>query len=439
MRFFVRLALLSCFVSTCLIHSLAFGNDYPKSPLSDRVVAALVAGGALPEDVVADVRDYGLSFHPDEQYLSRLQKSGATPMVLDALRNTKISKRASDGQLPTDAGVLDHILTASEKLRSNKLFDAAKEIASSGGKIDDYPELAFVMGEIMRLQSGPAESAAIYARLADLAPEFPEVHSKFSYALYKVGDYERGLREAIAALARTPSNAEARKNKGLNLEAMGNFDAAIAEYEQALALKPDYEKARYNLGLLYYDRKDYRNSIAEYRKALILDPTDGDAHYNLALALEMVHEYGSAIDECRKLIQLNPKRTDARMKLAGLLVDSGQTEAGIAEFRQLISLLPNSSYCHHCFAHLLYRAHQLDEAEKEYRIAIEIDPVDAGAHAGLAMVLKQRKQPDQALKEFSQAEKLGLDNGALHRELGEIYLDQKQTSEAIPRAEAGSE
>lgn len=425
-----RLTLLSC-VSLFLSSAFAADSQYPKAPMNERVVAALVVGGSLPESIAADIRDYGVSFHPDEGYLSRLKKGGAAPTVLDALRHAKTFKSVSAGPLPADSTVLDHIFAAGEKLQDKKTFDAAKEIAATGGNLDDYPELAFVMGEVMRVQGGRAQSAQIYAKLADDAPGFPEVHTKFSYALYNVDDYESGLRESIAALARTPFNAEAHKNKGLNLEGMGNFDAAIAEDEQALALKPDYEKVRYNLGLLYYDRKDYINSIAEYRKALVLDPGDGNAHYNLALSLEMVHEYGSAIDECRKLIELDPRRTDVRMKLADLLVESGQKEAGIAEFRQLISLLPDSSYCHRCFARLLYRAHQLDEAEKEYRVAIQLDPTDAFSHAGLGLVLKRKKQPDEALKEFLQAGKLGFDTGVFHSEVGEIYLDQKQTSDAI--------
>src|SRR5690349_21231044 len=98
MRIF-RLTLLSC-LFLFLASAFAADSQYPKAPMNERVVAALVVGGSLPESIAADIRDYGVNFHPDEGYLSRLQKGGAAPIVLDALRHAKTFKAVSAGSLP---------------------------------------------------------------------------------------------------------------------------------------------------------------------------------------------------------------------------------------------------------------------------------------------------------------------------------------------------
>jgi tetratricopeptide (TPR) repeat protein len=207
--------------------------------LNERVVAALVEGAALPENIVVDVREEGLSFQPSEQYLSELAKIGATPGVLEAVKKAKVTGN-QDSSNADDNTVLDHLFGAGQKLKAKKLMEAARDLVSASSSIEDHPELAFVMGEIMRQEGGHDQAAALFSKLVDINPEFPEAHTKLSYELYRDDDSERGVVEARAALARTPNNAEAHKNMALNLEKQKQFDAAIAEYQKALAIKPDY-------------------------------------------------------------------------------------------------------------------------------------------------------------------------------------------------------
>jgi tetratricopeptide (TPR) repeat protein len=61
-------------------------------------------------------------------------------------------------------------------------------------------------------------AVSVYEKILQENPEFPEAHTKLSYLMYRLGDPEKGLREAKSALTRTPKNAEAHKNAGLALE-----------------------------------------------------------------------------------------------------------------------------------------------------------------------------------------------------------------------------
>lgn len=413
--------------------SMFCADQYPKRPLNDRVVVALVAGSSLPESVAADVRDHGLTFHASDQYLSRLKQVGADPMVIAVLQKARVI--ATEGTSHADdSTVLEHLFLAAEKMKANKLMDAAIQLTSASDNIEDHPELAFVMGEVMRREEGFVQSVQLYSRLVDIDPEFPEVHTKLSLVLYKTEDGERGMAEARAALARTPDNAEAHKNMGLNLQMLKEYDAAITEYQKALAIKPDYITIHYDLGVLYFYRGDYPNAIAENRKTLAIEPDNADAHKILAQALAKTGEYGTAITEYRQLLRLQPSDIEARMALANVLSNSGDREGGIEEFRKVIRMSPDASYCHLCFANLLMKADRLDEAAGEYRTAIQLDNVDADSHYGLGLVLEKKHQQDEALKEFLEAVRLGYDSWGVHLELSRIYLARNQNDDALTEA-----
>ena len=427
-RFFSR-TLLAILISIFAVS--AFPTDqYPKKPLNKREVVALVAGAVLPESIAADIKAHGLNFRPSQQYLSRFAQVGADPVVLDALKKANVMPNNADSH-PDDDVVLEHLFIAAEKLRAKKLMDAATEIAAASDRLEDHPELAFVMADILLKEEGFTQAGLLLSQLVEIDPEFPEVHTKLSFVLYRYEDSERGVAEARAALARTPDNAEAHKNMGLNLQALKQYDAAVAEYRKALAIKPDYTFIHLDLGTLYYDRGDYRNAIAEERKALAFDSGSADAHYDLASALQKIHEYGPAISEFREAIRLKPTQAEWRMSLAFLLEDSGDKEGGVEEFRKLIRMSPDSSYCHSCFGSLLLQADRIDEAEREYRTALQLDPADLEAHYGLGRVFWSRNQLDQALKEYLQATKFGLDSWQVHLQLARIYLARKQNDDAL--------
>jgi hypothetical protein len=83
---------------TCLQHiDDAAKNQSHKVPIA-REVLTLEAGGALPENMVHDIGCLGLSFHPDEDYLTQLKKTGADATVLTAVNGPEVIAAAGDGK-----------------------------------------------------------------------------------------------------------------------------------------------------------------------------------------------------------------------------------------------------------------------------------------------------------------------------------------------------
>ena len=285
--------------------SCGVGAQESHEPLRQTRLLALVAGAALPENIVAVIHDRGVSFQPDFAFRTQLETVGADPRILAALDAARVVVPDGAKQAPTKEE-LEHIFNAAKLIQSKKFPEGATELTAVLKAAFEGAESGFVMGQMLRLQERWTEAAAVYAEVLRQDPNFPEAHTKLSYIWHRLEDEEAALREAKAALQATPDNAEAHKNAGLALAAMRKFDAADVEYEAALRLKPDYESVRYDLALMYSAEGDVNGAIAQYKKAITLDPSNVDAHYNLGLEFEKKGDFDSSIREYREVKRLDP-------------------------------------------------------------------------------------------------------------------------------------
>jgi tetratricopeptide (TPR) repeat protein len=246
-------ALSLCASATILVASPQEANK----PLEETRLLALVAGNALPENIVAAIEGRGLAFQPTPEYQTLLTQAGATPEVFSAIGKAAVGAASKAGSGKKDAGSWPHLAAAGRLLREKKYREAQREINAAmeagAGKLD----AGFVMGEALRQREEWMLAVAVYNEIARQDGDFPEAQTKRSFVLYKAGDPEDSFRAAELALDATPNNAEAHKNAGLALERMQKYDAALAEYREALRLKPDYEAVRYNLGILLHNKDSF--------------------------------------------------------------------------------------------------------------------------------------------------------------------------------------
>ena len=198
-----------------------------KPPLTSRILLALVAGNALSENVAHEIASRGLAFRATDQLRAQLTATGADARVLAALAKAP-SVNLPDAENKESSELLQHLSVAGKLMRSNQYKEAAEELNAalqSGGG----PETGFVMGELLRRREQWVMAVSVYKEVLEKDPGYPEVHTKLSYLLYRLGDSEGSLREAKAALALTPNNAEAHKNAGLAYQIMRKFDACSSE------------------------------------------------------------------------------------------------------------------------------------------------------------------------------------------------------------------
>jgi tetratricopeptide (TPR) repeat protein len=418
------------FVTSLLVAFTARASENAARPLRQTELLALVAGNALPENIVNEIHTRGVAFRMDDSFRAQLTTAGATPSILAVLGAAKAPAKVAPEDKP-DPALLQHI-TAAAKLMKDKQYDeAADELTSTlKGNFEKF-EIGFVMGELLLEQENWGQAAAVYTEVLRQDPNFPEAHTKLSFALYRSGDGEDALREAKAALQRTPQNAEAHKNAGLALQLLGKPDAAIAEFKEALRVKPDYGFAHYDMALVFDSKRDVDGAIAEYRKALTLDPTLVDAHYNLANHLEESGDFAAAIREFREAKRLDPNRFDIRMNLSNALISDNMVQHAIVELRELDRMAPDSAMCHQYLGRALRIVSDFKGAETEYRKAVELDPSDADIRLGLGAVYEDQNQYDAAIEEFRRAETLDENSAPVHRNLGRVLLAMRNVSEAL--------
>ncbi len=286
------------------------------------------------------------------------------------------------------------------------------------------------MGEVLRRKEEFQRAAQVYAEVLRQDPDFPQVHTKVSYVLYRLGDPEDALHEAKTALSQNPDDAEAHKNAGLALGDEQKFDAAASEYKEALRLQPDYASVHYNLGLLFFNMHDYDNSIAEYKKSIALDPDNADAHTNLGNSYSAKRDMASAIAEQREAKRLEPNDPMIRQNLASALM-TRDPRAAIVELRELEKLFPDFEMCHVCLGKGLLWAGDAAGAEAEFRKAAAARSFGSrnshrpGQHSGTAEELRC------ALEQFRVAERLGPDVAHTHLDVGRILLVKKDAAGAI--------
>ncbi len=410
--------------------SCGVGAQESHEPLRQTRLLALVAGAALPENIVAAIHDRGVGFQPNSVFRTQVETVGADTRILAALDSARVVIPNGKKQAPNNEE-LEHIVNAAKLIQSKQFPEGAAELTAVLNATFESPESGFVMGQMLRVQERWPEAMAVYSEVLRQDPNFPEAHTKLSYIWHRMEDEEEALREAKAALKATPDNPEAHKNAGLALAAMRKFDAADAEYEAALRLKPDYEPVRYDLALMYSAEGDVNGAIVQYKKAIALDPSHVDAHYNLGLAYEKKGDFDSSIREYREVKRLDPTRYDGRHNLAAELLNHNFNAEAVLEFREIEKDFPDVAVCHYCLGLALHRTWDLAGAEKEFLLAIKLDPSDPLPHVGLGAVRETQKRYDESLVEYQLAEKIDPNSVEGYLGAGRVLFTKKNYGHAL--------
>jgi tetratricopeptide (TPR) repeat protein len=417
--------------------SAAASQTAPASPKGLRAseVLALQAGAALPANIAHDISARGLNFAPSAEFVALLQKAGADASVVDAVKTAKVT--ASKAAAP-DQKLLQQLGDAAGLMKRKNYADATAKLSDALDSSFARMETGYVMAELLREQQKYDVALSVYGEILEAEPDFPEVHVKASYLLYRLGDADSALNEAKAALAENPKDAEAHKNAGLALSETQKYDAAIAEYKEALRIKPDYAAVRLDLGLMFHNQGQFADAVLEYKKAIALEPNESDPHNNLAVTYKAQGNLGAAILEYREAKRLNPNDPMVRQNLGSALMQT-DPRAAMAELLELEKKFPDFEMCHICLGNGMDWAGDEKGAETEYRLAAKLDPSDPEPHLGLGRIQEKAKNYDAALEEFRAAQKLGGNDPNAVEAVGRLLLEKKDNAGALAELKKGEE
>src|ERR1700740_785061 len=169
-----------------LLLSFSAASGTPR-PLRQTELLALVAGNALPENIVNEIRARGVAFRPDTSFRTQLTSAGATPSILAALDAEK-APATDTTEDRSDPALLQHITTAAKLMKDKNYDEAGDELtAALKGNFEKF-EIGFVMGELLCQQERWGEAAAVYAEVLRQDSDFPEAQTKLSYVLSRAGE-----------------------------------------------------------------------------------------------------------------------------------------------------------------------------------------------------------------------------------------------------------
>jgi tetratricopeptide (TPR) repeat protein len=442
-KYCARIRVFSPVIFLILLFSLTLQTSAGQTPANVQTpralraseVMAIQAGGALPGNVAHDIATRGLTFHPDDEFLGLMTKTGADAGVIAALKAAKVT---DDGVAKPDKELLQKLSDAAVMMKSRQYDDAAGKLSEALDASFARMETGFVMAELLRQRVQFSTAAAVYTQILRTQPDFPELHDKASYVFYRLGDDASALNEAKAAIDEYRDDAEAHMNAGLALSHLRNFDAAILEFKEALRIKPDYAGVHSGIGLLHQRMNDDKAAIEEYKKAITLDPEYSLAHYNLGNTYLELGKVREAIAEFREAKRLCPDNPEYWQNLGAALMKQ-EPRTAIQHFREMEAKFPNFEICHVCLGNALAWDNDPKGAEEEFRKAIKLDPSDPDPHVGLGNIQEKQKNYDAALEEYQTAERLNPDNPDAFKSAGNVLIEKKDFAGAaaeLKKAEA---
>lgn len=407
-----------------------------RGPLSGSEVVALVAGNALPENIVHDVQANGLAFRPDAASQELLKKAGADTTVIAAVDAARVAvPGTAEAEAAPNLELMEHIAAAGALIQEKRYEEAAEELTTAVRHSLKSTECGFVVGEAMQQEEDWGRARVVYEEVLRQDPDFPEAHGKLSFVLYKMQDAEGAGREAEAELARWKDNAEAHKNAGLALALAHKFRPALKEYDEALRIKPGYLNAWLDKALALDAMEDAAGAIAAYRKVTVLSPNNALAYYNLGVALDKSGDTEGAIRAYREAKRCDPKRFDARQNLGRLLMFTGRHHDSVAEFQELVKMYPDAEMARVGLAMALFRVWDFAGAEAEDRKAIEMDPTDAYPHVNLGDVREEQERYDEAAQEFIKAEQLDPQDEDAYRGATRVLVKKSDFANAVKQGQ----
>ena len=113
--------LFACF----LVSNTAAGPETSR-PLRQTELLALVAGSALPENIVNEIHSRGIAFRVNDTFRAQLKIAGAAPSILAAVSAAKAPAQdaAADSSNPV---LVQQITTAAQLIKDKHYQDAADQ------------------------------------------------------------------------------------------------------------------------------------------------------------------------------------------------------------------------------------------------------------------------------------------------------------------------
>ena len=391
-----------------------------KKPLNQVQVFALLAAQVPSHRVAMLVKERGIDFDANDDYLQEVRLGGGDDELMSSLKSAKVTKPETIDQVvrARQSEIRQHVARGAELAKKGQYAEAEQEYRAAL-LLDSQNDAVYVSLAYVLIQQKKWDDTATAAREAvHLNPNNDNAHNNLGIALGNKGDRDGEITEEREAVRLNPNLAAAHVSLGVALGNKGDNDGMIAEEREALRLNPNNDVAHANLGAALGNKGNWDGEITEEREALRLNPNNALAHGNLGIALGNKGDWDGEITEEREAVRLNPNLAAVHVSLGFALGNKGDWDGEITEEREALRLNPNNENAHVDLGQALGNKGDWDGEITEEREALRLNPNNDMAHVGLGVALGNKGNWDSAIAEFREALRLNPNNDMAHVALG---------------------
>lgn len=138
-----------------------------------------------------------------------------------------------------------------------------------------------------------------------------EFHYKRGLVLFKISNYEEGIKEFDTVIKMDPKMGKAYINRGSAWMELKKYREAANDFEKAISLSSFDSTAYLNLGLAYLYLGDFQAAVEANSKLIRLTPTDAKAFFNRGFAYGQMKDFKNAIADFDQAVKINPSYHEA--------------------------------------------------------------------------------------------------------------------------------
>jgi len=242
-------------------------------------------------------------------------------------------------------------------------------------------------------------------RLADLAPNKPDVHRGLANILRKAGrtvEAEAAYRQALSVDA---GYEPARSELGMFLISLGQLDQAAALYQEAITLTPSDAHWSLELARLRMQHGQFAEAESVLRQFLRGEPDVARVHWLLGVTLLQQNDT-TGLSHLQRAVTLDPTLAEAQFDLGLAHLQLGNMEQGVQCVRQAIRIKPDFVAAYFTLGQVAHQAGNLEEAATHFNDVVRLQPNDPDAYDYLADIYSRLGNPAGAEKAAAQAERL---------------------------------
>lgn len=296
-----------------------------------------------------------------------------------------------------DAGLAQ--LASLCEFRMGNLNEAERLIRFSLNLDDNDASAWNILGEVLRRNGEPLDSAEAFRRSLTCDPKFADAYSNLGNLYADTGD----------------------------------FANAADAYRMAISINRDHIDAWFNLGNILVQSQAFSGAVEAYEKVLALNPSHQGGLFNYGQLLSQLKQYADAEKQFAYLVAQRPDYVEGICALADTFKHRGLYTEGLNCVERLSQAITGFGrvQLHLCKAALYKELNDKENSKRELTAALDIDPTNQTAIVGLTNVNIELGNFQSALTRIKEMyarhpEKLELHLARVVAELPTVYRSEEE-------------